>query len=332
MPSSRLEVATRHGSSPAFSRSSTSRRSSRASEPWWARAIGSSASSFSLQREPLGAAPVVDEDQGRAVLAHQLQQLGVDRRPDRLAGGLVPGALERVELDARVTRLDHRLDRHVDLQVERLADAGVDDRARALRADEEAADLLERVLGRRQADPLDVAPGRLGEPLEREREVRAALGLRDRVDLVDDHLLDAVEDLRRLAGEHQVQRLRRGDQDVRRVADHRLPLLLRRVAGPDRRPSRRRRSRAAARAGSSPRRRRAPSGERRRPAACGRRSARATSRSSAHRNAASVLPEPVGAEISVCSPVAIAGHACAWAGVGAAKARSNHSRDLRREG
>ena len=43
----------------------------------------------------------------------------------------------------------------------------------------------------RQPDPLHVAPGRLGEPLEREREVRAALGLRDRVDLVDDHLLGA---------------------------------------------------------------------------------------------------------------------------------------------
>jgi hypothetical protein len=27
----------------------------------------------------------------------------------------------------------------------------------------------------------------------------------------------------------------------------------------------------------------------------------------------------------VCSPVAIAGQACAWAGVGSAKARSNHS-------
>jgi hypothetical protein len=27
----------------------------------------------------------------------------------------------------------------------------------------------------------------------------------------------------------------------------------------------------------------------------------------------------------VCSPVAIAGHACAWAGVGASNARSNHS-------
>ena len=35
----RADVATRHGSSPAFSSSSTFVRSSRASEPWWARAI-----------------------------------------------------------------------------------------------------------------------------------------------------------------------------------------------------------------------------------------------------------------------------------------------------
>ena len=226
------------------------------------------------QREPLGAAAVVDEDQRRAVLLDQLQQLRVDRRPDRLAGRLVAGALERVELDAGVARLDHRLHGHVDLQVQRLAHAGVDHRARALGADEEAADLLERVLRGRQADPLHVGPGRLGEPLEREREVRAALGLGDGVDLVHDHLLGAVEDLRRLAGEHQVQRLGRGDEDVRRVADHRLALALRRVAGADRRPSRRRRSRAAARAGSSRRRRTAPSAARRRRAACGRRSAR----------------------------------------------------------
>ena len=48
MPSSSDEVATRHGSSPAFSSSSTTSRSSRASEPWWARAIvAPPASSFS---------------------------------------------------------------------------------------------------------------------------------------------------------------------------------------------------------------------------------------------------------------------------------------------
>lgn len=49
----------------------------------------------------------------------------------------------------------------------------------------------------------------------------------------------------------------------------------------------------------------------------------AVSRSSAQRNAASVLPEPVGAETSTCSPPAMAGHAWTWAGVGAAKACSN---------
>ena len=185
------------------------------------------------QGEPLGAAAVVDEDQRRAVLAHQLEQLGVDRGPDRLAGRLLAGALERVELRAGVAGLDHRLDGHVDLEVERLAHPGIDHGALALGADQEAADLVERVLRRRQADALHVTAGRLGQPLERERQVRAALCLRDGVDLVHDHLLGAVEDLRRLAGEHQVQRLGRRDEDVRRLADHRLALALRRVAGAD---------------------------------------------------------------------------------------------------
>ena len=38
------------------------------------------------------------------------------------------------------------------------------------------------------------------------------------------------------------------------------------------------------------------------------------------------MPEPVGAEISAWRPLAIAGQACTWAGVGAAKARANQSR------
>src|SRR4051812_50182919 len=45
-----------------------------------------------------------------------------------------------------------------------------------------------------------------------------------------------------------------------------------------------------------------------------------------HRKAASVLPDPVGAEMRTYSPEAIAGHACSWASVGAANAASNQSR------
>jgi hypothetical protein len=52
------------------------------------------------QREPLRAAAVVDEHDRRAVLADQLQDLRVDRGPDRLAGRLAAG--ERVELGAVV--------------------------------------------------------------------------------------------------------------------------------------------------------------------------------------------------------------------------------------
>ena len=71
------------------------------------------------------------------------------------------------------------------------------------------------------------------EPLERQRQVRAALGLRDRVDLVDDHPLGVAEDLARPRGQHQVERLGRRDQHVGRLAQHLRALALRRVAGAD---------------------------------------------------------------------------------------------------
>src|SRR6266542_2941887 len=42
-----------------------------------------------------------------------------------------------------------------------------------------------------------------------------------------------------------------------------------------------------------------------------------------HRNAASVFPEPVGAQISVFAPPVMSGQPIAWAGVGASKEASN---------
>ena len=47
----------------------------------------------------------------------------------------------------------------------------------------------------------------------------------------------------------------------------------------------------------------------------------------AARNPARVLPEPVGAQISVCRPATIAGQPPAWASVGpSGNRRSNHAR------
>ena len=49
-------------------------------------------------------------------------------------------------------------------------------------------------------------------------------------------------------------------------------------------------------------------------------------RSREERNAVSVLPEPVGAQISVCAPPTMAGQPCTWGAVGSGKEVANHSR------
>ena len=50
-----------------------------------------------------------------------------------------------------------------------------------------------------------------------------------------------------------------------------------------------------------------------------------TSRSIAARNAVSVLPDPVGAQISVCSPATMCGHPSTCGGVGDGNELANHS-------
>jgi hypothetical protein len=73
--------------------------------------------------------------------------------------------------------------------------------------------------------------GGFGEALEREREMGPALGGGDGVDLIDDAPARALEQRLGAAGEHQVERLGGGDEDVRRLAQHLLALLLGGVAG-----------------------------------------------------------------------------------------------------
>ena len=109
-------------------------------------------------REPLGEAPAVREDDRAAVGADELEEARVDRGPDARAqvaerdrpAGLLLGRQDLAEPG-------HVLDRDDDLELERLAAAGIDDLDLAARPDpaEEPGDRLERPLGRREADALE---------------------------------------------------------------------------------------------------------------------------------------------------------------------------------
>src|SRR5438046_10762841 len=108
------------------------------------------------------------------MLTDERQQARIDRRPDAVPA---LGAILVLGGQAR-----HVLDRDLDSDLHRFQAPGVDHRHLAVRAAEEAADLLEWSLRRRQADALGLDPGQLAQTLEAQREVAAPLGRRDRMD------------------------------------------------------------------------------------------------------------------------------------------------------
>ncbi len=99
-------------------------------------------------------------------------------------------------------------------------------------AAEEVRDFLDRPHGRREADALRfraaVAHDQIVEPRERQREMRAALVARQRVDFIDDDRFDVGEQRARFGGgEQDVERFGRRDQHVRRLAQHARAFRLR---------------------------------------------------------------------------------------------------------
>jgi hypothetical protein len=79
----------------------------------------------------------------------------------------------------------HVFEGNDDLQVELLRDTGVDELDRP-RTRDEAADLRQRTLCRRQPDPLERLLDEPLQPFDGKREVCPALRARNRVHLVED--------------------------------------------------------------------------------------------------------------------------------------------------
>ncbi len=228
MPSSSEAVATSAFSSPSLSRCSSGRRRSFERLPWWLATCSSPRRSRQVVRDALGQAARVHEDQRRAVLADEPRRAGrrcrpTARRRRRPRGrSAAPRWTGRGRAGGRGRRSRSR--------ASRLLAAGP------------------RRRGRRRSPRWGAGwrRGRCGWASRRaalrtwsrrardQREVAAALVAGEGVDLVDDDGADVAQ--RRaaaLGGEHQVERLGRGDQDVGRAFHDRRAVGLRRVAGAD---------------------------------------------------------------------------------------------------
>ena len=142
----------------------------------------------------LGEAAAVYEDDGRAVRAHQFEQLRMDGTPDGRAHRTLRGGTAGKQVEFVEAR--HIVDGNFDAEVEALRFAGVDDGDGA--AAEKARDFFERSLRGGEADALQRASAKVFEAFQRQREVRAALSADQRVDFIDDYGVDRAEGFARV--------------------------------------------------------------------------------------------------------------------------------------
>ena len=335
------------GSRPALSSSSISSRCSRLTEPWWARAISSPAISFSRAHS---------RSASRRELANTIvlrwarissTQALVDGRPD--AGTFLGRRRAARRSPRRCRRRGHVLDRDHHRQVERLRASAAPTIVTGRGAAEEPRDLVERADRRRQPDALAPA-GRAARRARSSDSARCAPRFVPATAWTSSTMTVSTP---RSASRACDVSIRNSDSGVViRMSGgvlHEPPaVLVRRVAAygsPRRSAAGRGSSRSAAAAHAGQRRAQVAldvHGERleRRhveDAEAGRRSAggSAAIRSSAHRNAARVLPDPVGATTRVSCPAAMASQAAACAAVGSANASRNQvaaSGEKRRRG
>jgi hypothetical protein len=183
--------------------------------------------------QPLGQPAGVGEHDGAAVGLDQVEDPLLDRRPDRRTR--LVARRRTLQLTGRLAQLAHVLDGDDDREVPPLGGR----RGHHLHgssAGQIGGDLLDRAHRRGEADPLRRTVQQLVEPVERDGEVGAALGVGHRVHLVDDHRLHAAQRLASGAGQEEEERFGRGDEDVGGPPGEGAPLVGRGVAGADGHP------------------------------------------------------------------------------------------------
>ncbi len=176
--------------------------------------------------QPFRHATRIGKDNRRPMPHHVVENAGFHMRPDRTGARAGPAPFAWTVHD----KVGHVLHRHHDLQFQLPLRRRLHHLHRAITA-EEGGNALDRADRCRQADALRRHLQQRVEPLQAQRQVRATLAARHRMDLIEDHRMHIAQDLPRLRGQHQVQRLGRGDQDVRRAPHQACAVTAAGIAG-----------------------------------------------------------------------------------------------------
>ena len=166
----------------------------------------------------------VDEDQGGAVIQDQLRQALVQ---------LVPHLVRHHRLQRRSGHLQRHVHGAAMPAVDDAAGRRLPGRRRfAAHPGQEGSGRSDGALRSRQADAGDRRFGEGIQALQAQRQMRAALGAQNGVDLVDDHRAGGGQQTAPAgAGEQQIERFRGSHHDVRRALGHGGAGGRRRVAG-----------------------------------------------------------------------------------------------------
>jgi hypothetical protein len=179
--------------------------------------------------DALRAGSRVREDERVGVFGDEFVELGVKPVRDHAARRVYQIVRRTAQLDVEPAD-EPRVD---DLEL-----AGLPAIGGQCAADQKLSDGVERFDSRRAPDPGRGPITEPFEPFERHRQMRAAFVRRERVDLVDDDVLDGLEfPLELRAVQQNRERLRRRVEDVRCLLQHPLAIRVARVAVSDRVPN-----------------------------------------------------------------------------------------------
>ena len=175
-----------------------------------------------LMGNPFHQPASVDKHEGGSMGLYLRHELVVNLAPDVVSDDGAQLLLRKLDPEVQIPLMARIDDFTVGLAI----------RQNAFRPDQQPGYIFDGLLGCAETDALERSLRELLQAFEGQRQMRSPLILGYGVNFIDNNGLGVFQESPTSFGRQQdIERLRRGDENMRRVADHRLPLMGRGIPG-----------------------------------------------------------------------------------------------------